>query len=268
MLLRFGLGLPVLAILTVMAIPVQVCCMFVWKPGARKIARLWHRLALLIVGVRVNVTGSPPRARPVLIVSNHVSWSDILVLGSVMELCFVAKSEVRQLAGINVLAWLQRTVFIDRDRRRSAGYQADSIAARLTAGDAMVLFAEGTTGDGHRVAQFKSALLGAAQTALREARFAHVTIQPVAIGYTRLHGLPLGRLHQGRAAWPGDVALAPHLFAFLRTGAYDVEVVFCRPIEFLDTSSRKDVAAQCHGAVRAALLQVMRMRFDGGPSPA
>ena len=268
MLVRLGLGLPGLAALTILAIPVQLCCMFAWRPGARKIARLWHRAALFVIGVRVKVTGSPPLARPVLIVSNHVSWSDILVLGSVMELCFIAKSEVRHWPGVNLLAWLQRTVFIDRTRRRLAAHQANNISARLRAGDAMVLFAEGTTGDGHKVGPFKSALIGAAQAALREARLAQVTIQPVAIGYTRLHGLPLGRLHQGRAAWPGDVALAPHLFAFLCAGCYDVEVVFCAPIRFSGAGNRKYVAAQCHDSVRTALSQVMRMRLCAGEGPA
>jgi lyso-ornithine lipid O-acyltransferase len=260
--IRFGLGLPFLAFATALAIPFHLFCMFAWKPGARKIARMWHRLSLLVVGVKVHVAGSPPAARPVLIVSNHVSWSDILVLGSIMELCFVAKSEVRNWAGINALAWLQRTVFIDRNRSSSTAHQADSIAARLIAGDAMVLFAEGTTGDGHRVGPFKSALFGAAQAALRESGISHVTIQPVALGYTRLHGLPLGRLHQGKAAWPGEVTLGPHLLGFLVDGAYDVEVVFCEPIEFRPSSNRKEVAAQSRDAIRAAYQHAMRTGHD------
>lgn len=263
-LVRFGVGMPLLALFTALATPLQIVFVRRWKPGARRIALCWHRLALRIIGVRVHVHGAIATNKPLLIVANHVSWSDILVLGSVAELCFVAKSQVRSWPGINLLAWMQRTVFIDRERRRKAALQADTIAARLLEGDVMVLFPEGTTGDGHRVLPFKSALFGSIHTAAKASGVGSVTVQPVAIAYTRLHGLPLGRLHQARAAWPGDVALTPHLISFLREGAYDVSVVFCPEIEFSGETARKTMARACYDTVRREFAAAMRMR----PLPA
>ena len=151
---------------TLVLAPVQIGAMRFHKPLARRIPVVWHRLALWLVGVRVNVRGRRPDQHPLLIVSNHISWADILVLGSVMPLCFIAKSEMTAWPGINWLAWMQRTVFVRRDDRRDSKRQADTIAARLLEGDAMVLFAEGTTGDGVRLRPFKSALFGAVHAAL------------------------------------------------------------------------------------------------------
>jgi len=229
-----------------------------WYPAlAKKIPMYWHKMVLWLVGARVTVVGEIPTVRPLLIVSNHLSWSDILVMGSVMELCFIAKDEVKSIQGVNMLAWLQRSVFVDRSRRRQSHLQADTIAARLLAGDAMVLFAEGTTGSGHRVFPFKSALFGAAQYALKQSERDEVLVQPVAIAYTHLFGMPLGRYHQTQASWPGTIPLGPHLMNFLRKGAYDIKVSFGDPIPISATSNRRQIATQTFESVNQMFFDAM-----------
>lgn len=252
----------VVAMTLVMA-PLQLLAMRFFKPLSRRLPTIWHRIVLRLSGVRVHVVGAIPKRRPLLIAANHLSWSDIMVLGSVMDVCFIAKSDVKSWPGINWLARLQRTVFVHRERRRETRHQADTIAARLVEGDVMVLFAEGTTGDGHRILPFKTALFGAIHAALENSAADHVTVQPVAIAYTRLYGLPLGRLHQARAAWPGDVELAPHLLSFFRNGAYDVDVVFGTPEDFSEATSRKAIAAHMHEEVRRGFVSAIRMRRHG-----
>ena len=224
---------------TIVLTPVQLLAMRFHRPTARALPVFWHRMATRLIGVRVHVRGEPPAGQPLLIVSNHLSWSDIIVLGSVMPLSFIAKREVRKWPGFNMLAWLQRSVFIDRTRRLDSVNQANTIARRMADGDAMVLFAEGTTGDGTRIGPFKSALFGAVHAALDDGNLDSVTVQPVAIAYTRLHGMPLGRMHQSYATWPGDVPLVPHLTTFLLNGAYDVEVVFGETSTFSSAVGRK-----------------------------
>lgn len=240
--------------------PVQLLAIRLGWPLARRIPTWWHRIALKLLGVRVQVQGDIPPNRPLLIVANHLSWSDILVLGSVLDVCFIAKSEVRNWPGINVLALFQRTVFIDRDRRYQTRAHAGQIAHRLVEGDAMVLFAEGTTGSGHRILPFKSALFGAIHAALDNSAAEHVTVQPVAIAYTRLQGLPLGRIDQARAAWPGDIELVPHLLSFLKNGAYDVDIVFGKAEDFNAETKRKAIAAHMHDKVRRGFGAAMRMQ--------
>jgi 1-acyl-sn-glycerol-3-phosphate acyltransferase len=151
------------------------------------------------------------------------------------------------------LARLQRTIFIERERRRTSGRQASEIARRLATGEAVVLFAEGTTGDGNEILPFKSTLFGAATMAISEGTADKVYIQPLTIAYTRLQGMPMGRRHRPLAAWIGDAALAPHAAALLSEGAMDVELHFGEAIEFSAGDNRKEATRRAEAEVRAML---------------
>jgi len=226
----------------------------------RFLPRLWHRLTLRVLGIRVHLKGAPSRERPLLIASNHVSWTDILVLGSISDVHFIAKAEVRDWPVMGAFARLQRSVFVERERKRSTPEQAREIAGRLANGDPMVLFAEGTTGDGSRVLPFKSTLFGAARLALEGKEESRVLVQPVAIAYLRRNGLPLDRRERGEIAWIGDMDFVPHLMMLLRQGAIDVEVRFGEPLPFSAGADRKSVARAAEAQVRRMLVTSLRQR--------
>ena len=243
---------------TIAAMPFQYLMLYVSPPVSRRIPLWWHRMLIKMVGVRVIVRGEIPKDRPMMIVSNHVSWFDIPVLGSVMELCFIAKREVASIPFANLLARLQRTVFVHREHRQGSVRQALEITERINSGDVMVLFAEGTTGDGHKVRQFKSSLFGAAQYAVKEGDVHQVLIQPVSIAYTHLFGMPLGRFHRSQAAWPGNLSLGPHAKNFFGKGAFDVVVSFGEPIKFDEESNRREVANLTQSMVRDLYTESLR----------
>ena len=222
----------------------------------RRVPRLWHAMVVRLIGLRVHVHGEPARGRPLLIAANHVSWTDIMALGATADVHFIAKAEVAGWPLFGRLAKLQRTVFIDRARPRGAGAQAGEIAARLANGEPMVLFAEGTTSDGNLPLPFKSSLFAAAQMAMGDGGAA--VIQPVAIAYTKLHGMPMGRRQRMRAAWIGDQTLVPHLAALLREGGIDVEIHFGAPVEFAPGADRKQIAREVEARVRAMMIAALR----------
>jgi lyso-ornithine lipid O-acyltransferase len=219
----------------------------------RRLLRLWHRIVTWLLGLRIRVFGSLAGDRPLMIAANHVSWVDITVLAAVADVSFIAKSEM---SGWPVFGWfsrMQRSVFVEREARRKSGEQANEIASRLAEGDVLVLFAEGTTGDGNQLLPFKTTLFGAASIILAATHHDEMWIQPVAIAYTRLHGVPMGRRHRGLVAWIGDQDLVPHLGALLREGAVDVEVHFGAPVLFTEASNRKEVARLVEARVRDML---------------
>jgi len=258
----------VLALTTLLFLPFQLAAMAFSPRHAGILPMLWQRIAAAMLGLKVRVEGAPSTARPLLLVSNHVSWLDIVTLGSLMPMSFIAKREVSEWPVVRRLARLQRSVFIDRARRTATSEAGEAIAARLAGGDALVLFAEGTTGDGVSVLPFRSALVGAAAKASAAAEdkdgdgvSGSITIQPVALVYVGLHGLPIGRLRTADVAWHGDMDLAPHLSNLVRVGAIDAVVAFGAPIVFSPGGDRKEATAAAEREVR---IMVRRIRAARG----
>lgn len=245
-----------IAVVTPVLALVQIIALRTGFFSADAAARLWSRMTVRLVGIKVRVHGAPARGRPLLVVSNHVSWTDIFILRSLGELYFVAKSEMAGWPVIGALARLQQAVFVERDRRRGSAEQAGTIAARMAAGDAMVLFAEGTTGDGNTILPFKTSLFGAAQGALEASSEDRVFVQPAAIVYTRLAGLATGRRERARIAWIGDEELFPHITSLFAGGPIDAEVRFGEPVIFSSASNRKDVARRIEAEVRRMAIEI------------
>lgn len=254
---RIGLAFAYMVIATAFYVPFQLVAMKTGLYREGVILKRWHRMMLRGLGIKVRVTGTISAERPLMLVSNHVSFTDIMVLGSVADVTFIAKSELAGWPLLGYLSRLQRTIFIERQRKGKSGEQANEIAGRMASGSAMVLFAEGSTGDGNFLLPFKSTLFGAANLTLAASGEDRVHIQPLALAYTRLHGLPMGRTHRPAASWIGDADLVPHLMGLLRGGAMDAELHFGEPIEFDAASNRKTVTREIEQRVRAMVADAL-----------
>jgi lyso-ornithine lipid O-acyltransferase len=235
-----------------------------WRFGwrlQRHLPILFHRAVAWIIDLRVKVEGVPSPHRPMLILSNHVSWLDIVALGTIMPLSFVAKSEVQNWPLFGLLAKLQRSIFIERERRSSTKEQNDLIASRLQEGDPIVLFAESTTSDGNRILPFRSALVGAARAAVTsESQTSddltkEVYVQPVSIAYHSADGIPTGRMGRARIGWYGDMDMLPHLKGILRGGALDVTIRFAPALVDDGVVHRKQLTKDAENAVRIMLAE-------------
>jgi 1-acyl-sn-glycerol-3-phosphate acyltransferase len=248
---------------TVSLVPVQLIGLALHCQWTGTLPVFYHRFCCRILGFRIRVIGTPSSRRPVLFAANHVSYTDITVLGSVIPGSFIAKAEVADWPFFGWLAKLQRSVFVDRQARNTA-IQRDAIGDRLASGDALILFAEGTSGDGNRVLPFKSALFGAAQ---RGKGVSPVIVQPVSLAYTRLDGMPIGRLYRPFFAWYGAADLAPHMWSMVGLGTVEVVVEFHPPTLFADCGSRKALAAYCHARVSGGVAAALFGRPQPMPEP-
>jgi 1-acyl-sn-glycerol-3-phosphate acyltransferase len=216
----------------------------------RALARLWHGGCCRLAGLSLQTHGAPVAGRPVLFVANHVSYLDIVLLGSVLDAGFIAKAEVRGWPGIGLIARLGRTLFVAR-RMAGTGRERDAIARRLAAGESLILFAEGTSSDGRRVLPFKSALFGALDGLGPDTA---VVVQPVTLAYLRFRGgLAIGHGQRAAYAWYGAMDLLPHLWQMLGLPGAEVELRFHPPVRAADFASRKLLAQHAEGVVAAGL---------------
>lgn len=150
------------------------------NPARRaRLKQRWSQKLLRILGIHLRVHG---HLQPgTLLVANHISWIDIFVINAATPTGFVSKAEVRGWPAIGWLAEKTDTLFIERGRRHHVQHIAHAMAERLTAGQSIAFFPEGTTTDGSTLLPFHAGLF-------QPAISARVPVQPVAIRYLSADG--------------------------------------------------------------------------------
>lgn len=197
----------------------------------------WHNRLIDILGVHVTVAGYRPQP-PALLVSNHVSWLDIIVLGALTHTVFLSKDEVRQWPLIGWLAARAGTLFIRRGNGETASI-TEQIAGRLRDQGLLTLFPEGTTTDGREVRPFFSRLFAAAVDTGTD-------VVPVAIRYH------VDGAFDPVAPYTGDQSLVDNLRGMIGRPRTEVHVVFCPPLS-LKGQTRKQAAEAARNAIVGAL---------------
>jgi lyso-ornithine lipid O-acyltransferase len=191
--------------------------------------------AAWIVGVRLRVTGAHPRGHALLI-ANHTSWLDILILGGTLGSAFVSKDEL----GHPLIHWLadqNGTVYVRRTHRKGAKDQAIAVARALDGDKPVAIFPEGTTGPGTDLLPFRSTLLEAANFASRDVR-----IHPVAVDYGSA---------RAEVGWFAEAGADNVKRILGRRGTLPVTVRVLAPLD--GTLDRKQLTRRAHDAIAETL---------------
>lgn len=215
-------------------------------------ARRCFRGACWCLGLDVHLHGAPANHN-VLLASNHISWTDIPILGSITPVLFLSKAEVGQWP---VIGWLAReagTLFIKRGGGKARRIRIE-IAKKLAAGESILIFPEATTSRGLTVLPFHGLLLGAAADS-------GIPIQPVTISYRR-NGRP-----DHLAPFVGEDTFHGHIVTMLRQPPARVDVLFHCPVEVTPDTGTADLAEQLYNTVRAGLTRIQQGDLDDHPAP-
>ncbi|WP_417519098.1 lysophospholipid acyltransferase family protein [Minwuia sp.] len=234
----------IIAMTLVLAIP-HLIAILLGSRFATWIPMLWHRIARRLLRLSIRVVGEPVTGEPVLFVSNHVSWLDIVTVGATLPASFVAKREVGTWPGIKYLANLQRTIYVSRDKK-TADRERQAMLKRLEKGDSLILFPEGTSYDGLRIGEFRTAFFSLADMNPNGKK---LKVQPFSITYTKVDGFPVTRRSMDKVAWYGDMDLAPHLKDYLFGGPYEATLKFYAPVTIDQIGNRKLLARHCRDQI-------------------
>ena len=211
------------------------------------------RVLLGLLRIRVVREGGPGVGAR-LVVANHVSWADILVLGSLEPLCFLAKREIGTWPLIATLSRVQGTVYVDRERRRTIPAVNRTMADRLGQGRSVLLFPEGTTHDGTRRGRFLTAHLGCLRDRLTAPPgLGACAVQAVGLAYS-----------DPAAAWVGDATLVPHLWAVLRRPPMTCTVSYGRNRAVIPGHDRKALGRVLALEIEALLEAVPATQAEEG----
>ncbi len=219
-----------------------------WRAATRRRAlRAWSRGTCRLLGLRVAVQGPRPPAGAFL-VSNHLSYLDVVALASAAPVVFVSKAEVRRWPLWGAAAALGGTVFVDRTRRRDVVGALTGMREALNRGDRVLVFPEATSTKGDTILPFKSALLDAAAAQGRPVHWA-------VLSYRTSAGDPPA---EDRVCWWGDVGFVAHAVGLLALRRIDGVVRFgSRPVA---SDDRKALA-------RTLRAEMLRVHLDGREPP-
>jgi len=196
----------------------------------------WYQRLVPMLGLRIQVVGAA--AERALLIANHISWLDVPVLGSIGDISFLSKDEVRRWPLIGWMSAQVGTLFIKRGGNQTAAL-IEQIQARVSQGQPVVIFPEGTTSDGLRLRRFHPRLMAAAQQP-------GIDAQPVTIRY--------GEPAQPDLIAPfiGNDTLLAHLWRVLCQPRIEVRVEFLSPVSG-DGLDRRALATRCQDAIAEAL---------------
>jgi 1-acyl-sn-glycerol-3-phosphate acyltransferase len=180
--------------------------------------REWSRQMLCIMGVELLVRDTPPGTGPALLVANHVSWLDILVMNAAHPARFVSKADVKHWPVLGSLITGAGTLYIERESRRDAMRVVHHMAERLQAQDTLAVFPEGTTGDGRTLLPFHANLFQAAIAA-------QAPVVPVALRF--VDGASGQR--SDAPVFIGDTTLVASIWTTLRASSLQAVVAYGEP---------------------------------------
>jgi 1-acyl-sn-glycerol-3-phosphate acyltransferase len=224
-------------------------------PVKARTRRLWMtRLVSFVAGVilrlysvRVTATGGKqlePHHQGHLVVANHLSYVDILVIASLAPAVFVTSIELRNTLLLGQLARLSGSLFVERRKASGLRQEIDAITGVLNQGFSVVLFPEGTTFNGDRVHPFKQSLLDAAVKA-------KCSILPVCLRYQSVDDRPLSAASRDSVLYYGNTSFFRHFPRFLTLRSVEVRISVLPPITAKADESRKHLAERAHEAISA-----------------
>lgn len=224
---RVSITVVLLAALPMLAIPL---------PGHRTVKRAYCRMVLRGLGVRITLRGGPIRnLRGMLVVSNHMSWVDIFVIGAVLPGSFVARADLVDWPAVGLAARMAKVIPIERRSLRSLPAVVDTVVERLRVGHTVVAFPEATTFCGRDFGRFRPALFQAAIDARRP-------VQPIRLTYHHRDGSP-----STATAFLGHDSLWSSVRRTVRTQRTLVSITV-KPLQ-LPVVPRGELATRCQAAV-------------------
>lgn len=208
------------------------------------------RIGLRVLGIRVHFRNTKrqdirKRRAHYLIISNHLTYADILVVASLMPSVFITSVELKQTFPLGLFAWLGGCLFVERRSPTGLKREIEEIANVLAQGTSVVLFPEGTTSNGDTVRPFKNSLITAAL-------MTGTSLLPVCIRYRAANGRKVDQTNRDSLYYYGETTFFQHLPRFLALRSIDVECVILRPMTTHQNQSRKDLATRAHQMISAA----------------
>ena len=254
--LRLIFILVFLVLIIFISIPIQFLCNIIGFRIKKLYPLFFYRMIKIITGININFdkTTLNKKNTGVLYIANHVSWFDIICLGTLLNARFIAKKEVSKMGIFGFLAKLSNTFFIDNANKNKIIEYNHLIQKKLKEGENFIIFPEGTTSDGNGIISFKSSMLECAFDKNNK-----INIQPISICYSKLNDIPMGIYLRRNIAWIGDTSMVEAMANFLRSGRITVDIIFHEIMSISNFENRKALAVYCERKILSGINQKIKV---------
>ncbi len=246
----------ILGIISIVLAYLLTSCIITILPSGPRLRRFFltrncsfaSRRMLALLGIRMHVRHPErlqKRSSGALVVSNHVSYIDILVIASLAPSVFITSVELGSTPFLGMLARLGGSVFVERRKAFGLKKEIAVITRILEEGFTVVLFPEGTTSNGERVRPFRNSLFDSAVEARTD-------ILPLCLRYTKINNCPVSAHSRDAVFYYGGETFFRHFPKLLALASVDIEVMPLKIIKVPANASRKELALEAHGAINTA----------------
>ncbi len=187
-----------------------------------------------------------------LLVANHMSYVDVLVMSSKHPMVFVTSKDMGEQFFIGTMTELGGSIFVERRHRGQVAQDLSTMRDTLAAGFNVMIFPEGTSTNGHEILPFKKSLLMSAVEARKR-------ILPVAIRYVRIDGAPFDEVNCDKVAWYGDMTFADHFVGLCGLSSVKVQLVYGDPISVPEQIEGMDASELRTRLATQAREQIVKM---------
>jgi 1-acyl-sn-glycerol-3-phosphate acyltransferase len=246
-----------LSVLIIITIPIQTL-LNIFRFKLKYIYPLFfYKVITNITGLNIHTEGfneEDKKGTGTLYIANHVSWFDILCLGSVLNARFIAKKEVSSMGIFGFLAKLSNTFFIDNSNKNKIYQYNNFIREKLISGESLILFPEGTTSDGNGIRKFKSSLFECLNSTESS-----INVQSISICYSRKNNLPMGIYYRRFIAWIGETSMVDSMKKYLASGPITVNLIFHSKICMNQFNNRKELSSFCEKQILSGLNKTIKI---------
>ena len=222
------------------------------KASKIRVSRFFNGLLLMILPVDLHYDGDDlVHGGSFLIVANHLSYLDVIVICSLYPACFITSVEMR---GVPFLGWICRAtgcLFVERRNRDRLDDEVTEIASQLASGNHVMLFPEGTSGDGAGVARFRKPLFRAAIKAGSK-------VAAICINYLEIDGVPVSLANRDSLFWYGKMTFFKHFLSVLKMRTIAVRVSLMEIITTSPEVKTEELAGEAHRAVESGFIAIRR----------
>ena len=250
----------IVSVLIILILPIQLLINLTNLKIKYKIPKLFLKIVSFVIGIKIksiNLRNENKNKYGVLYVSNHVSWMDILCLGSLLDAQFIAKKEVAEMGLFGFLAKLNHTFFIDNTNQRKSFAYNEIIQEKLLKKQNLILFPEGTTSDGNGVRSFKSSFFESTNLPkyYPEKENDFIDVCPISLCYKDKNNLPMGIFYRRYVAWQGDYPLLRLMKIFLLSGPVSIDIIIHNSVNLSKFKNRKELSNYCQNTIQNAITK-------------